>query len=450
MSETPRQSPVHLIIAELSRAVEALGLGVPPLFVERWGVALHQALASRAREFHTHQHALDLCLNADPLETIAALYHDTVYVQVDLGLPEHFAGLLAPLIRKEAAGWRVLPHAGVDPVARDVLAVFGRTPDEVLTPFAGLNELASAFVVVKEFEGLMVREQLLSLAAAIEGTIPFREDQGGALEGRLLGLGVPPDQAADMVRRAVRLSNSDVGNFAHADPSSFLDNTWKLLPETNPALHVASTYTVRDYRVALEKMESFLSQLKAERVFRCWGGEPSPEEHARRVAVARSNIALAVRYLRCKLYSAAVVEALASESGGDGPLEFFMGSIPEPSGPPVVRIEQYLPPPAQPQGGDPVLLRLLEGGRATASSFDVLPSPIASYLCVALGEQAMMDGLLGARAWWRGERSAREFLESQPRDVTTSLANAAAHVAATRAGALQVLVQLLTQERPSG
>lgn len=445
MSETPCQSPVHLIITELSRAVDALGLGVPPLFVERWGVVLHQALASRAREFHTHQHALGLCVGADPLETIAALYHDTVYVQVDLGLPEHFAGLLAPLIRKEPTGWRVLPQAAVDPAAQDVLAVFGRKPDEVLTPLGGLNELASAFVVVKELDGLMTRPQLLALAAAIEGTIPFREDQGGALEARLLGLGVEPPAAAEMVRRAVRLSNSDVGNFAHSDPSLFLDNTWKLLPETNPALHIASTYTVRDYRVALEKMEGFLAQLKPERVFRCWGGEPSQAEHARRVAMAKSNIALAVRYLRCKLYSSALVEALASESGGDAPLELFVGGIPEPGGPPVVRIEQFLPPPSRPQPGDPVLLRLLEGGRATASSFDIAPSPTASYLCVALGEPTMMDGLLRARVWWRGDSSARDFLETQPRDVVFSLAEAAAHVAVTRAGALHALLQLLGQ-----
>ena len=337
MGEALRQSPVHLIIAELSRAVEALGLGVPPLFVERWGVALHQALASRAREFHTHQHALDLCAGADPLEVIAALYHDTVYVQVDLGVPEHFAALLSPLIRKEAGGWLVLPHAGVDPVASDVLQVFGRRAEEVLTPLTGLNELASAFVVAKEFEGVMGRGQLIALAAAIEGTIPFRTDQGGALEARLKGLGIPGGEALAMVRRAARLSNSDVGNFAVDDPAAFLDNTWKLLPETNPALHTASTYTVRDYRVALEKMEGFLSQLRPQRVFKAFGGEPHPAEHTRRIQVAGTNIALAVRYLRAKLYSTALVEALASESGGDAPVELFMGAAPDPQGTPARR-----------------------------------------------------------------------------------------------------------------
>jgi hypothetical protein len=443
MTGALRQSPVHLIIAELSRAVEALELGVPPLFVERWGVALHQALASRAREFHTHDHALELCRGADPLETIAALYHDTVYVQVDLGVPEHFAEILEPLIRKEDGGWRVLAHAGVDPAARDVLDVFGRKADELLTPLTGLNELASAFVVVKEFEGVLTRLQLLALAACIESTIPFREDQGGLLEARLLKLGLSADEATVMVRRGVRLSNSDVGNFADPDPARFLDHTWKLLPESNPALHMASTYSVRDYRVALLKMEGFLSTLKPERVFRSWGGEPAPEEHTRRIATARSNIALAVRYLRCKLYSSALIEALAVESGGDAPLEFFMGGVPELGKPPPRRIEQYLPEVPTPVAGDPVLLGLLEGGRVTASSFDLSPSPVATFLIASVGEAAMMKGVLDARAWWGGTSSARAFLQLQPREATLAVASAGTHLAETRAGALEALAQLL-------
>jgi hypothetical protein len=443
MGEEPLQSPIHLIIGELSRASDQLALGVPPLFVERWGVALHQALASRSREFHTHEHALELCRGADALETIAALYHDTVYVQVDLGLPEHFAGLLAPLISKEEQGWRVLPHAAVDPVARDVLEVFGRKADEVMTPFNGLNELASAFVVVKEFEGVLTRAQLLAVAACIEATIPFREDQGGLLERRLVGLQVSPADARAMVKRAVRLSNSDVGNFADPDPARFLDNTWKLLPETNPSLHMASTYSVHDYRVALLKMESFLSTLKPERVFRTWADEPSPEVHAQRLVNTRINIGLAVRYLRAKLHSTALIEALALESGGDAPVEYFMGGIPGPSGEIVRRIEMYLPQVTTMVPGDRVLLGLLQGGRSTASSFDVSPSPLATFLFRTVGEEAMMTGLERARQWWRGELTARQFLQGEPRLPVRQLAEAAAQIADTRSGALRALLLLL-------
>src|SRR6218665_3279856 len=101
MAEEAGLSPVHRIIATYSRALEALGLGVPPLFVEKWGVAVHQALSSRAREFHTHQHVLELVRDADAIETLAALYHDIVYVQVDLDVPTHYAELLRPLLERD-------------------------------------------------------------------------------------------------------------------------------------------------------------------------------------------------------------------------------------------------------------------------------------------------------------------------------------------------------------
>jgi len=449
MTEAVGRSPIHRIIATFSKAVEALGLGVPPLFIERWGVAVHQCLSSRAREFHTHQHVLELVEGADPLETLGALYHDTVYVQVDLGVPQHFASLLQPLIRKEDNGWRILPHAGSDPAARDVLAVFGHQPDEVLTPFTGLNELASALVAAKELEGVLSRPQMLAVAACIEGTIPFRNEEGELLSKRLRALGVSDEDAAVMVRRAVRLSNNDVGNFADPDPARFLDNTWKLLPETNPSLHMASTYSVREYRVALMKMEGFLSQLPPERVFHAWGGEPSPQVHAQRVAAARYNMALGVRYLRCKLYSTAMVEALSVESGGDVPLDLFMGGLPEPGGPIMKRIEQFLPklPPAD--GADPVLLQLLKGGRATPSSFDISPSPLASFLYAGHGEEKVMAGVALAQQWWAGQVTAREFLARQPRSGVVAIAEAATHIADTRGEALRELVKLLLKAGPS-
>ncbi|GMU63231.1 MAG: hypothetical protein AMXMBFR34_49940 [Myxococcaceae bacterium] len=424
--------------------MEALQLGVPPLFVERWGIAVHQCLSSRAREFHTHQHVLELVENADPLETLGALYHDTVYVQVDLGVPEHFASLLQPLIRKEEAGWRVLPHAASDPAASEVLAVFGRKAHEVLTPFTGLNELASALVAIKELEGVLSRGQLLAVAACIEGTIPFREDKAfDALAERLKALALPEAEVTDLVRRAVRLSNNDVGNFADPDPARFLDNTWKLLPETNPALHTASAYSVREYRVALMKMEGFLAQLPPERVFRRWGAEPAPEVYEARVAVARRNMALGVRYLRCKLYSTALVEALTAESGGDVPLDYFMGGLPEPGGPMMKRVEQFLPQPERARDVDGELLQLLKGGRATPSSFDISPSPLATFLYSAQGEASVMAGVEVAQAWWAGKLSARDFLARQPHDGVVGLAEAATHIADTRAEALCELVKLL-------
>lgn len=443
-------SPVHRIIDVFSRAVDALGLGVPPLFIERWGVAVHQALSSRAREFHTHQHVLELVRDADAIETLAALYHDIVYVQVDLGVPEHYGELLHPLIAKAERehGWQLLAHCAVDPTARDVLDIFGKKAGEVLTPFTGLNELASGLVAAKELEGVLTREQIIAVVACIEASIPFRDGEAVALRDRLRAMGLQPEEIGVMVRRATRLSNNDVGNFADPDPARFLDNTWKLLPETNPALHAPTTYSLRDYRVALMKMEGFLSTLPAERVFHTWGGEPSTEEHQRRIAAAARNIDIAVRYMRCKLYASSVLEALASESGGDAPVPYFTGgseALGAARGAKIKRLEQFMPAP-RPQREellDPTLRRLLQGGRLTTSSFDISPSPVADFLYVTLGEPALMRGVSDARQMWNASLSPRGFLSLQPREPILAVARAATEMAPTRAGALGELMKLL-------
>lgn len=445
---TDGRSPVHRIIDTFSGAVNALGLGVPPLFVERWAVSVHQALSSRAREFHTHQHVLDLVHGADALETIAALYHDIVYVQVDLDVPTHYAQLLSPLLERDPAtlhGWRLLPHCEQDPTARDVLALFGRRAGEVLTPFTGLNELASGLVAAKELEGILTRTQLLAISACIEASIPFRPAEAMPLESRLVALGLSAEEVGVMVRRATRLSNNDVGNFADPDPARFLDNTWKLLPETNPSLHTPTTYSIRDYRVALMKMEHFLSKLPADRVFHAWGGEPSVEEHHRLVEAARRNIDIAVRYMRTKLYATSFIEALANESGGDAPLPYFIGGVPEANVAKMRRIEDFFPAPVVQPGGlrDELLLRLLRFGRATPSFFDISPSPIAEFLYVSLGEERLLEGVQHARAMWDDRLTGRGFLTQQPQRETLAIARASAQMAPTRAGALDALIAKL-------
>jgi hypothetical protein len=138
-----------------------------------------------------------------------------------------------------------------------------------------------------------------------------------------------------------------------------------------------------------------------------------------------------------------MVEALTAESGGDVPLDYFMGGLPEPGGPMMKRVEQFLPQPERETDVDPVLLQLLKGGRATPSSFDISPSPLATFLYAAQGEASVMAGVEVAQTWWAGKASARDFLASQPRASVIGLAEAATHIADTRAEALRELVKLL-------
>jgi hypothetical protein len=234
--------------------------------------------------------------------------------------------------------------------------VFNRKIGDIVTPMTGLNEIASALVASIQLQDALSREQRIAVSACIEQTIPFRPDPITPLYDRLVLLGLEGETLDTTMRRAVRLGNRDVENFADNDPAAFLDNTWKLLPESNPALHAPLVYTVRDYRIALQKMEGFLSKLPAERVFHAWKDEPKHEVYARHVARTTGNLELAGRYLRAKLYAIGVMEAIADVSGATCRW-ITMGAPKDPDAHRPRRIEQFLPPPIPP--GDQQLHDLL-------------------------------------------------------------------------------------------
>ena len=436
-----QRSPVHDLVTTLWRALSELGSDATTDEIEQWGFSIHAALSAPGREFHNHAHVIELSRDGDPLEVIAALYHDAVYIQVDQGPPHSMRGELDRVMVADGQGWRVLPAAGDSSPAADVLAVFGRKVGDIVTATTGLNEFASALVASIQLADALDRTQRIAIAACIEQTIPFRADPVPVLRDRIASL-VPETQVDELVRRAVRVGNRDVGNFADNDPASFLDTTWKLLPESNPALHSPMVYTVRDYRLALQKMEVFLATLPAERVFHTWGDEPRPEIHARRVARATGNVELAVRYLRAKLYSIALVEALAELTGGDVPLDYFMGGAKATAGD-MKRIEQFLPQLGSRADFDPPLHRLLAEGRASESSFDTKPSPVGAFLHAAVGIAAVMQGVDHAKRWWAGASDPSSFIASQPAKPVAAVARAAAHIIDTRRDRLFALAERL-------
>jgi hypothetical protein len=437
-----QRSPVHEIVNTLWRALHDLGSEAQTGDIERWGFSIHAALSAAGREFHNHDHVIQIASEGDPIEVIAALYHDAVYIQVDQGPPRSMRGEMERVLAPHDGKWRILPAAAASEVTADVLAVFGRKSGDVVTGASGLNELASALVGSLQLERALDRDQRIALAACIEQTIPFRADPVTQLRDRLMALGRGREQLDATLRRAVRFGNRDVENFSDNDPARFLDNTWKLLPESNPALHSPQVYTVRDYRIALQKMEGFLALLSPERVFHAWADEPKPEVHARRVARTAGNLELAVRYLRAKLYSIALVEAIAEVTGGDVPLDFFMGGIKSAARESMKRIEQFLPVHAG-ADADPPLNRLLVEGRASESNFDTRPSPIGAYLMAIVGEATMMKGVEHAKRWWAGAGTPSDFLAAQPAKPTAAVARAAANIVDTRRDRLFALAERL-------
>ena len=439
------RSPVHDIVNSLWHSLQALGATVKPRDAERWGFAIHAALSAAGREFHNHDHVIEILTDAGPLESVAALYHDAVYIQVDQGPPKAMQQDLAGLFDVAVGtygGWRVREDAQLS--TPEVLQIFGRKVGDVLTPSTGLNELASAMVAWRHLHNVLTRRQIISIVAAIEQTIPFRQAPVEPLRARLqtvLAADVSPSELDEIVKCAVRVGNLDVANFSSASTAEFLENTWKLLPESNPSLHFPMVYSVVDYRVALHRMEEFLNQLDPARVFHSWLDEPAPATLAQLHERARKNLKISVEYLRAKLFAIAFIEAIAEATGGDVPLDYFMGGIKSLLRPQVRRIESFFPSHRTPATLSPVG-ELLIHGRAAESSFDIAPSPVAGFLYATVGEAEMQRGFLLAREMWANRLSASEFLRSFA-TAAAAIAQAASHLLDTRQVELQQLAREL-------
>src|SRR4051812_12346191 len=144
-----QRSPVHEIVKALWRALHNLESHVETSDIEHWGFSIHAALSAPGREFHNHDHVIEIAATGDALEIIAALYHDAVYIQVDQGPPRSMRDEMDQVLKAGEGGinWTLLPSAAQDEAAADVIAVFGRRVGDTITPTTGLNEFASAVVM---------------------------------------------------------------------------------------------------------------------------------------------------------------------------------------------------------------------------------------------------------------------------------------------------------------
>ncbi len=451
---------IHRSIELLRTALVDLGAPLPFSDVERVAIMINEAMSVQARSFHTPAHVFDLVDPGNPRMTLAALFHDLVYYQVDHGFtPPIAASVESGIERRDGA---LFVRSEVAPGDRQLslaLIVFGLAPGSKLDPYGGMNEFLSALVMMRSL-GAAVREPDLALTAGcIEQTIPFRgldargRSPAELLEERLeeadkaLGLGLTTERLREGARWAVGFANRDVANFAEEDVGHFLDNTWKLLPETNPALRTQGIYSIHSYRAALQGMEGFLRALDPRTIFARHRGVPSAAEYAQMERRARRNVTAAREYLGMKLLAAAVLEAFAEASGGDAPISYFMGEldVKEKGG----RLEDYLPRrlsratavSSARQPLDPTLYKLLAKGRASASRFDLQNSPLALFIGENVGADGVAALLAAARRMFAGDIAPRAFLEKLPGRVAAAVAEACAAMAFARRDPLLAYAQ---------
>lgn len=367
--------------------------------LSRWAALLESVSGSEGRLFHNGEHILQLCEGGDGLNTLAALFHDAVYVQVDGGLAPLAQDYLQPFLICKDGTLYVRSQEELQQRRGSALVafIFGfehQTPQ----PASQHNELLSALLAVECLQKDLDWAELAQIVAAIEATIPFRPLEQGrsrvdglferlSLSNECFQLGLSPSSLARAMHRAVALANRDVSGFALQDPTVFLAHTWRLLPELNPALRSPQRYSVQDYRKAIVHMEQFLLALDPDTVFQQFRHFPDDATYQSWQRRARHNVSVARLYLRTKIVAIALLEALSpyrSEAGAQMPLADWIrpqqGESPWEESFGQWSISHPMTNIAQCHA-----LQVAEAGRDGNCSFDLSQSPLSAFLIRTLG-----------------------------------------------------------------
>lgn len=446
---------IQQLIDVLEQAFKGLGVLVPDQGLEMIAVTIHRAMSVEARHFHTPEHVLGLVDPANPIQSLAALFHDIAYYQVDRGFSPEVHEVIGPyLLMSDGDLFQIRQEITENRSFVLTLEIFGFEPGQVLAPSAGLNEFISALVMCDKLAQLIPEKELLKAIVYIEATIPFRgenEDESGPFEVLARRLervcseyDIPLDEAEQLqtIQGAAVFANKDVENFSESDPALFLDNTWKLLPETNIALRSGGVYSLREYRQALQKMYGFLVSLDTATIFHRYRGVPPEAVYRKMMHAATENVSIARQYLGVKLLTVGIMEALANATGGDAPVSLFMGDFQRQSGETRV-MEKFLPevPATVAEDTSGKIYKLLEDGRSDRLYFDMMNSPVSLYLYKVLGQQGVQQNLEYAFEMFAGHISPEQFLAKADAGVVSDLAKACAAVVMTRSDKLNRYVK---------
>lgn len=441
---------VQKLISIFNQSFRELGLNVSLEKLEALSMTIHSAMTVQTRHFHTLEHVFNFIDPNNAIVSLAALYHDIVYYQVDMGFSPHIWELISPYIRQEKDNFFVAECVPAsDRIFFLTLDIFDLCPGQKLSSVAALNEFLSALVMIKQLDGLVSEKSLALITMCIEATIPFRgftpegKNHYDLMEIRLpevfqrYDLDITKAVLIEGLKTAVVFANKDIENFAETDPGRFLDNTWKLLPETNAALRLPDVYSIGAYRQALQKMASFFESLIADTVFSQYRGVPSADDYSQMVRLARNNIQVARLYLGIKILGTTILEALALATGGDAPLSLFMGDVPcEDVN--TKRFEYYLPDLVDPDWADrnSDIYQLLESNRASEASFDMKNSPLALFVYKSVPPDHISIYLQHARDFCMGALSPEDFLKEIDPALVQPIARASSSMVYSRRQAL--------------
>ena len=300
-----------------------------------------EAMGGNYRYFHNFNHILMLSKTNDPLITLAGLFHDIVYIQVDQQIRFNITPYLTPFVEERNGDLFIKSLIYKQEKELEIIIqIFGLNKGENLSKFTGINEFLSALTAARILSPYLPLMIITRLVAIIELTIPFRQAKEKALtipqqlQKRLekvnqqYFLGLEKGEIILTVTQAVKLANLDVSGFAFANVEEFIHNTWLLLPEMNHCLISLDKSTVKEYITALAKMERFFSFLSPEFIFHYYKNEPTLDIWQQLVSRSKHNLAVAKLYLSAIVVSLSIIDALCSRFSHHISLSFLFGFSP--------------------------------------------------------------------------------------------------------------------------
>ena len=413
---------IHRMNDWFDQAFQGLSVHVPPAEVQTMAMLVHQCMEAKTRTYHTAFHVLGLCEGMQPIQVLAALFHDVVFYQADGGFPVCVSALLEDVTRPEAGFLRLLEIAPDDRAIALCVDIFGFHPGQRLSPRNGMNEFLSAVVAARLLQAHLSHLQLMAVVACIELTIPFRApDAKGNTAAQRLAQRVQarctslapalfdkdrPGAAfvKTTVTNAVDLANQDVTGFIEAAPEYCLINSMLLVEESMMPRAVSGEKSLLAYRKALLAMDIFLSQLNPAWVGQSYEDHPTAEAVMQMQMTARQNIAFVRDYLATVLSTVAIIEALTRSTGTVWPMALFLDSM---------RCAEGGPFPAPPN--KPILhadlRQLLKHGLAPEGNPGLGALPLTAGIYGFLGQVATQQVRQQAKQMFDGILTPLAFLQ---------------------------------------
>lgn len=299
-------------------------------------------MGGKWRSFHTFEHILMLSKTNEPLITLAGLFHDLIYLQVDENIPFNLTSYVNPFILEKEGSFFIKSNIDYqDKCFSIVLQIFDFNLGDKLIAPKGQNEFLSALIASQILQPYLPLSLITRIVTIIELTIPFRKSKDKnktipqQLQNRLeivnknFNLGLTQEEITLTITQAVKLANLDVSGFASDDVKNFVKNTWLLLPETNHCLYDTQKYSIQDYRFALVNTTKFINFISPDLVFHRYHNEPNIDTFQELITRCENNLHIVRIYLKIKLVSIAILEALSSRFFPPMTLSFFWNPHPD-------------------------------------------------------------------------------------------------------------------------